>query len=99
MGMHADCGHGMIMATNMAHLHMQLMTSVMTLQWGRQSTSMCAVLPRALVMSSLDTLQRVGVLQHICADSASGHSLNVDGEVAHFLFGDSACGTQMYLST
>ena len=28
---------------------------------GWQSTSMCAVLPRGLVMSSLDTLQRVGV--------------------------------------
>ena len=49
---------------SMAQLHMQAMTSVMSLQrrrWGRQSTSMCAVLPHGLVMSSLDTLQRVGV--------------------------------------
>ena len=64
MGMNADCGHGIIMATSMAQLHMQAMTSVMSLQrrrWGRQSTSMCAVLPHGLVMSSLDTLQRVGV--------------------------------------
>ena len=64
MGMHADCGQGIIMATNMAQLHMQVMTSVMNIQrrrWGWQSTSMCAVLPRVLVMSSLDTLQRIGV--------------------------------------
>ena len=26
MGMHADCGHGIIMATGMAQLHMQVMT-------------------------------------------------------------------------
>ena len=26
MGMHADCGHGIIMATSMAQLHMQAMT-------------------------------------------------------------------------
>ena len=25
MGMHADCGHGIIMATSMAQLHMQAM--------------------------------------------------------------------------
>ena len=25
-GMHADCGHGMIIATSMAQLHMQVMT-------------------------------------------------------------------------
>ena len=64
MGMQADCGHGIFMATSMAQLHMQAMTSVMSLQrrrWGRQRTSMCAVLPRGLVMSSLDTPQRVGV--------------------------------------
>ena len=64
MGMHADCGHAMIMATSMAQLHMKIRTSVMSLQGHRQgwqSTSMCAVLPRGLVMSSLDTLQRVGV--------------------------------------
>ena len=51
------------MATSMAHLHMQVMTSVMSLQrrWcGWQSTSMCAVLPHGLVMSLLDTMQRVG---------------------------------------
>ena len=50
--------------TSMAQLHMQATTSVMSLQrrrWGLQSTSMCAVLPRGLVMPSLDTLQRVGV--------------------------------------
>ena len=29
-GMHADCGHGIIMATSMAQLHMQAMTSVMS---------------------------------------------------------------------
>ena len=64
MGMHADCGHGMIMATSMAQLHMQVMKSVMSLprrRWRRQSTSMCAVPPRGLMMSSLDMLQRVGV--------------------------------------
>ena len=69
MGMHAECGHGIIMATSMAQLHMQAMTSVIGLQrrrWGRQSTSMCAVLPHGQVMSSLDTLQRVGVsLTHL----------------------------------
>ena len=26
MGMHADCGHGISMATSMAQLHMQAMT-------------------------------------------------------------------------
>ena len=26
MGMHADCGHGTIMATSLAQLHMQVMT-------------------------------------------------------------------------
>ena len=59
-----DCGHGIIMAMSMAQLHTQVMTSGMSLQRrrrGRQSTSMCAVLPRGVVMSSLDTLQRVGV--------------------------------------
>ena len=64
MGMHADCGHGIIIAMSMAELHMQVMTSVMSLQrrrWGRQSTRMCAVLPHDLVMSSLDTMLRVGV--------------------------------------
>ena len=28
MGMHADFGHGIIMATSMAQLHMQVMTMV-----------------------------------------------------------------------
>ena len=28
MGMHADCGHGLIMATSMAQLRMQVMTTV-----------------------------------------------------------------------
>ena len=66
---------------------------------------MCAVhvLPRGPVMSSLDALQLeflpLEFLRHICDGSASGHSLNVVGEVAHFLVGDSACGTQIYLST
>ena len=27
MGMHADCGHGISMATSMAQLHMQAMTA------------------------------------------------------------------------
>ena len=27
MGMHTDCGHGIIMATSMAQLHMQAITS------------------------------------------------------------------------
>ena len=27
MGMHAGCGHGMIMATSTAHLHMQVTTA------------------------------------------------------------------------
>ena len=31
MGMHADCGHGIIMATSMAQLHMQVMTRVLCL--------------------------------------------------------------------
>ena len=29
MGMHADCGHGTIMAAGLAQLHMQVMTQVL----------------------------------------------------------------------
>ena len=32
MGMHADCGHGLIMATSIAQLHMQVMTSWIHMQ-------------------------------------------------------------------
>ena len=31
MGMHADCGHSVIMATSMAQLHMQVTTHVLIL--------------------------------------------------------------------
>ena len=66
MGMHAasDCSRGVVMVTSMAQLHMQAMTSVMSLQrrrWGWLSTSMSAVLPCDLAVSSLDMLKRAGV--------------------------------------
>ena len=36
MGMHADCGHGMIMATSMAQLHSKVMTAANKLPLGHK---------------------------------------------------------------
>ena len=52
MGMHADCGHGTIMATSMAQLHMQAMPVRLRLNTQTSLLSSMASCPTVEAQSS-----------------------------------------------